>query len=145
MDLAEIPAPGWGPGFLNIDALPYRLEMAAAALLLFAILFAVPGLSVGGIDLLQAVFWLLWPDLLAFLPIGLASRGRREWPPWGPWVYNAGHSFLVWGAVLVLWTGVTGVLYLPLFGWAAHIAADRALGYYLRAPVSPAPPAEPSL
>lgn len=118
--------------------------MAAATFLLLAIMVGVPSLSVGGIDLAQTVFWFLFPDLVAFVPIGLASKGTREWPLWGPWVYNVGHSFLKWGAVLVVWSGAAGALYFPLLGWAAHISADRAFGYYLRAPVPPAGPDEPS-
>lgn len=143
-NLDLLPSPRWGPGFLNIDALPYRLEMAAATLLLLAIIVGAPTLSVGGIDILQTVFWLLWPDLLAFIPIGLANKGSRQWPVWGPWIYNTGHSLLTWGAVIVLWSSLTGALQWPLLGWAAHITADRALGFYLRAPARSPEAGKPS-
>ena len=79
----------------------------------------------------MTIFWVLFPDIVAFVPIGLSSR-RREWPPWGSYLYDVFHSALVWGlAFAVAWLAL-GTLYLPLLGWLGHITADRALGYGLR-------------
>jgi hypothetical protein len=41
-------------------------------------LFVVKDLS-----LLVTVFWVVFPDLGSFIPIGLAVRGGKEWPRWG--------------------------------------------------------------
>ena len=136
------PAPPWGPGFLRLDTWPYRAEYAAATVAIVVVLFVwrlailhdFPAFDIG-----LAVFWMVWPDLVAFVPIGFASRGAREWPSWGPTVYNATHSLLVWGAVFVAWSALAGTIVWPLLGWAGHITADRTFGYYLRAPRLEAP------
>jgi hypothetical protein len=39
--------------------------------------------------------------------------------------------------VFVAWSFVTGEIAWPLLAWAGHITADRAAGYYLRAPSTP--------
>ena len=84
----------------------------------------------GGLDWPATVFWALFPDLVAFIPIGLSKK--RDWPPWGSYLYNVFHTVLTWGlAFAVLWL-VLGSPYLPMLGWLVHIAADRAIGYGLR-------------
>lgn len=88
---------------------------------------------VGDLDVLATVFWILWPDLAAFLPIGVAMRGRTSWPRWGAPLYDATHSFLVWVVGFALAWALVGSVPWPLLGWAVHIAGDRAVGYYLRA------------
>ncbi|MCI4368444.1 MAG: hypothetical protein L3K09_02630, partial [Thermoplasmata archaeon] len=67
--------------------------------------------------------------------IGLASKGSRDWPSWGPTLYNLLHTFLLWAAVFGLWSLLTGQIAWPLLAWAGHITADRAAGYHLRGPV----------
>jgi hypothetical protein len=112
--------------------MPYRIEMALATLAVLAILFYWRLLVVGTLDVAATVFWLLWPDLAAFVPLGLASRGGSPWPSWGSILYNVTHSFAVWSSVFLLWSFSSGQIVWPLLAWAGHISADRALGYYLR-------------
>jgi hypothetical protein len=85
----------------------------------------------GGVDWVQVVFWVLFPDLVAFTGIGLSSK-RREWPPWGSNLYNLFHTTLLWGACFLLSWAAFGAPYWPLLGWLGHITADRAMGYALR-------------
>ncbi len=129
----DVPPPKFGPAFAGLSAWPYRLEMALAFLGLLVVLFYWRLFVVGDLDVPVTVFWLLWPDLLAFIPIGLAMRKTTTWPSWGPVLYNIPHSFLVWLAVFAVWSLVAGAIVWPLLGWAAHISVDRATGYYLRA------------
>lgn len=128
----DVPAPRFGPAFLSLHAWPYRLEMGLAFAALLIVLFYWRAFLVGDLDILLTVFWFLFPDLLAFIPIVLATRGGRGWPRWGPTLYNLPHSFLVWAAVFAAWSLLVGSPVWPLLGWAAHIAVDRAAGYYLR-------------
>jgi len=133
----ERSPPPWGPGFLGLDSWIYRLEYAVGLIAILWVLFGwqwwiVKDLPVGSIAL--TVFWFVWPDLGAFLPIGLAVRGGKPWPGWGPSLYNGLHTFLVWAGVFVVWSVAAGSVPWPLLGWAAHIAMDRASGFYLRAP-----------
>lgn len=93
---------------------------------------------VGDLDVALTVFWFLWPDLVAFVPIGVAARGGKGWQRWGPTLYNAAHTFLVFLPVIVIWSVLDGKVEWPLLGWAAHITLDRAVGYYLRARKTPA-------
>jgi hypothetical protein len=128
----DAPAPKFGPGFLSLAGLAYRLEMAAATIAVLALLFYWRLLVVRDLDMALTLFWIVWPDLGAFLPMGLAMRRTRAWPTWGSSVYNVLHSFLPWAAVFVLWSAAVGAVEWPLLGWAGHITADRAVGYYLR-------------
>lgn len=110
--------------------------MAAATIAILIVLFYWRLALVRDLDLALTIFWIAWPDLAAFLPIGLAMRRTRAWPTWGPTLYNAVHSFLPWAAVFLLWSAAVGAIAWPLLGWAGHITADRAVGYYLRAGVA---------
>jgi hypothetical protein len=102
-----------------------------------ALLLGWTPVVVGSVSVLETAFWFLWPNLFAFAPIAVASRGRSTWPRWGPSAHNVVHTFLVWGAVVVAWALVAGSPHWALVGWALHIAMDRAVGYDLRAPVAP--------
>jgi hypothetical protein len=119
------------------DALPYRLEWALGALALLAAVL-MPR-EVLGVDLPLAwvVFWLVFPDL-AFVAIGIGWKVAGGWPRWGSAVYNATHSLVAWAFAMVGWAALTGAIEWPMLAWAAHIAGDRALGYWLRE--TPAPP-----
>jgi len=128
----DAPRPKGGPPFLRLTSWPYRAEMAAATLAILA-LFVWRGLYVGDLDVAATVFWFLWPDLAAFVPIGAAMARGRAWPSWGSRLYNAFHTFLVWGPVFLIWSYVAGGMVWPLLGWAMHITMDRTVGYYLRA------------
>jgi Domain of unknown function (DUF4260) len=121
---------GFGPGFQAAGSRLYRLEYAAATLAILAYLI-FRWLHLGGLDWPATVFWTLFPDLVAFIPIGLSSK-RREWPPWGSYLYNTFHSALLWGLVFGAFWLVMGTPYWPILGWLGHIAADRAVGYGLR-------------
>jgi len=131
-------APPWGPEFLRLNSWPYRLEyaVATASILLLLFVWRLWILrSLSSVDLLLVLFWAAWPDVLAFVPIGLQARRSRTWPKWGPALYNAGHSLLVWAAVFGLWSVLERAVPWPLLAWAGHITADRAVGYHLRTPV----------
>jgi hypothetical protein len=121
----------FGPGFQDSRSKLYRAEYAAATAAILTYLI-YRWLYLGGLDWASTVFWILFPDLVAFIPIGLSSR-RKEWPSWGSYLYNAFHTLLVWGLALALSWFVFGTTYWPIFGWLGHITADRAVGYGLRA------------
>jgi len=122
---------GFGPGFQDAESKLYRAEYAAISLAVVA--FVVwRAYAPGGIGWLELVFWVAFPDLVAFAAIG-ASPKRREWPSWGSSVYNVCHTILVWAAVFLLSWAVLGAIYWPLLGWLGHITVDRAVGYGLRA------------
>jgi hypothetical protein len=125
--------PRAGPGFLRLNSIAYRLEMLLITIVLLAILFYWRLFVVKDLNLLGTVFWIIFPDLASFIPIGLAMRGAKEWPRWGPGLYNFFHTLLVWIPVFALWSVLSGTLQWPLLGWAGHITADRSVGYYLRA------------
>lgn len=122
---------GFGPGFQDIRSRLYRAEYAAITLAIIAYLVWRTFYS-GGIAWLQVVFWVVFPDLVSFIAIGLSSK-RKEWPPWGADVYDLCHTVLVWGAAFGASWGILGGIYWPLMGWLGHITADRAVGYGLRA------------
>jgi len=125
---------GFGPGFQDARSVLYRTEYFAISFVIFGYLLW-RSLYVGGVDWLQVIFWVVFPDLVSFIAIGLSSR-RREWPSWGPSVYNSFHTILVWGAAFGVSWAAFGVVYWPLFGWLGHITVDRASGYALRANIA---------
>jgi hypothetical protein len=84
----------FGPGFQTAGSRLYRLEYAAATLAILAYL-VYRWLHLGGLDWPSTVFWIVFPDLVAFIPIGLSSM-RKEWPAWGSYIYNISHTALVW-------------------------------------------------
>ena len=121
---------GFGPGFQGASSRLYRLEYAAATLAILGYL-VYRWLHLGGLDWPSTVLWIIFPDLVAFIPIGLSSKSK-EWPSWGSYLYNASHTALAWGLVFgALWL-VLGAPYWPILGWLGHITADRAIGYGLR-------------
>ena len=120
----------FGPEFLQVGSRLYRAEYAVisvviAGYLIWRAFFA------GGIDLLQTFMWVIFPDLVAFMPIGLSSK-KREWPGWGAYVYDCVHSVITWGVVFSVFWLVFRVPSWPLFGWIGHITVDRTVGYGLR-------------
>ena len=125
--------PRAGPGFLRLNSITYRLEMPLVTIILLVVLFYSRLFVVKDLNLLATVFWIIFPDLASFIPIGLAMRGPKEWPPLGTPLYNFFHTFLVWIPVFALWSTLSGGVQWPLLGWAGHITADRFVGYYLRA------------
>jgi len=125
--------PRTGPGFLRLNSIAYRLEMLLITITLLVVLFYWRLFVVKDLNLLVTVFWVVFPDLGSFIPIGLAVRGGKEWPRWGPGLYNFFHTFLVWIPVFAIWSIMSGAVQWPLLGWAGHITADRSVGYYLRA------------
>ena len=124
----------FGPGFQEAESRLYRLEYAAVTLAILGFLLWRTYYQ-GGLDWIQFLFWFLFPDLAAFIPIGVSSK-RREWPSWGPHVYNLFHNMLVWILLFVIALAAFRVPYWPLIGWLLHITADRAAGYGLRAKVT---------
>jgi hypothetical protein len=120
---------GFGPGFQAAGSRLYRAEYGAVAAAIFAYLL-YRWLYSGGLDWPSTVVWVLFPDLVAFIPIGLSRR--RDWPRWGSYLYNAFHTVLLWGLAFAIIWFVLGVPYWPMLGWLVHIAADRAMGFGLR-------------
>lgn len=139
----DVEPPRWGPGFLSFGSVAYRLEYAAATVAVFGLLFGWRLAllhDLGPQDVALSIFWFVWPDLLAFVPIGLARRKDDRWPEWGPTLYNVPHSLLVWAGVFVAWGLLAHGVVWPLLGWAGHITMDRAAGYHLRARSDEPPP-----
>jgi hypothetical protein len=122
---------GFGPGFQDARSKLFRLEYAAASIAIVGYL-VWRSVYLGGVDWLQVIFWVVFPDLASFIPIGASSK-RREWPPWGAKLYNVFHTVLIWGLAFAASWLALGVVYWPLFGWLGHITVDRAAGYTLRA------------
>jgi hypothetical protein len=120
----------FGPGFQDSKSKLYRAEYAAATAAILAYLI-YRWLYLGGLDWASTALWIIFPDLVAFMPIGLSSK-RKEWPAWGSYLYNTFHTLLLWGLVFAVLWFVFGVAYWPIFGWLGHITADRAVGYGLR-------------
>jgi len=125
--------PRTGPGFLRLNSIAYRLEMLLITIILLIVLFYWRLFVVKDLNLLSTVFWIIFPDLASFIPIGLAMRGAKEWPHWGSGLYNFLHTFLVWIPIFAIWSIFSGAVQWPILGWAGHITADRSVGYYLRA------------
>ena len=121
---------GFGPGFQAASSKLYRAEYAAATIAILAYL-VYRWLHLGGLDWPATVLWILFPDLVAFIPIGLSTKGR-EWPAWGSYLYNLAHSALAWGLAFAISWLALGAPYWPILGWLGHISADRAVGYGLR-------------
>ena len=107
--------------------------MLLITIILLVVLFYWRLFVVNDLNLLTTVFWIVFPDLGSFIPIGLAMREAKEWPRWGPSLYNFFHTFLVWIPVFAVWSILSGGVQWPLLGWAGHITADRPVRYYLRA------------
>jgi hypothetical protein len=141
MDRPVGATPGWGPAFLPIGSWPYRIEYGVGTVTILGIVFGWRMVVLHDFpleDILLFVLFLLLPDLVAFIPMAFVRAPKGTWPPWGPPVYNVMHSLLTWaGVFLIIWV-VTGSIFWPLLGWAAHITLDRAVGYHLRAPASTA-------
>src|SRR2546428_3605451 len=72
--------PRAGPGFLRPNSLAYRLEMLLITIILLIVLFYWRLFVVKDLNLLATVFWIIFPDLASFIPIGLAMRGPRNGP-----------------------------------------------------------------
>src|SRR5260370_20516872 len=78
--------------------------MLLITIILLVVLFYWRLFVVKALNLLVTVFWVVFPDLGSFIPIGLGVRGGKEWPRWGPGLYNFFHTFLVWIPVFALWS-----------------------------------------
>src|SRR3989442_14408994 len=87
--------PKAGPSFLRLNSTIYRLEMLLVTVAIILILFYWRLLLVRDLNVYVTIFWILWPDLGSFIPIGLATRGGRTWPGWGSSLYNFLHTLLV--------------------------------------------------
>ncbi len=121
---------GFGPGFQAASSKLYRTEYGAVTVAILGYLF-YRSFYLGGVDWPSTVFWAIFPDLVAFIPIGLSPK-RREWPPWGSYLYNVFHTVLAWGLAFALLWFALGTPYWPILGWVGHITTDRAVGYGLR-------------
>jgi len=124
--------PRTGPAFLRLNSIAYRLEMVLITIILLVVLFYWR-LVVKDLNLLTTVFWIIFPDIASFIPIGIAMRGAKEWPRWGSGLYNFFHTLLVWIPVFAVWSILSGGVQWPLLGWVGHTNADRSVEYYLRA------------
>jgi len=122
--------PKFGPGFQEWNSKIYRIEWSAIFLSIVGYL-VWRSFTFGDVDGLQTIFWAIFPDLAAFIPIGIATR-EKVWPKWGSAVYNLFHNILLLGLTFVMLWVLFGDPYWPLFGWFAHITLDRAVGYGLR-------------
>jgi hypothetical protein len=130
-NLGEKSPASFGPGFQASGSKLYRAEYAAATGAILVYLF-YRWLYLGGLNWPSTIFWVVFPDLVAFIPIGLSSK-RREWPQWGSYLYNVSHTVLTWGLAFAVLSFALGAPYWPILGWLGHVTADRAVGYGLRA------------
>ena len=121
---------GFGPDFQEAGSRLYRAEYGAICIAIVGYL-VWRGLFAGGVDVLQTILWVLFPDLVAFIPIGVSSK-RREWPTWGAYLYDSVHNVIAWGLVFIVAWIVFRVPSWPLFGWLGRITVDRTVGYGLR-------------
>src|SRR5437870_13557137 len=76
--------PRTGPGFLRLNSIAYRLEMLLITIILLIVLFYWRLFVVKDLNLLSTVFWIIFPDLASFIPIGLPMHEPKKWPRWGP-------------------------------------------------------------
>src|SRR5207245_11157947 len=74
--------PRTGPGFLRLNSIAYRLEMLLITIILLIVLFYWRLFVVRDLNLLETVFWMIFPDLASFLPIGFAIRVDSKCPHW---------------------------------------------------------------
>jgi hypothetical protein len=143
----DVPRPPWGPAFLSLGSWPYRVEYAIGTVAILVLVLGWRGLvlhELSTADVLLFVLFLFLPDIVAFVPMALSRSPKGNWPSWGPSLYNGMHSLLVWsGAFLVAWA-LTGTIFWPILGWAAHITLDRAVGYHLRSRVPKFPNTPPT-
>jgi hypothetical protein len=120
----------FGPEFQDASSHLYRAEYGAISIAIIGCL-VWRGLFAGGVDPLQTIFWALFPDLVAFIPIGLSSK-ERGWPRWGAYLYDAVHNVIARGLVFgVVWIYFRAPTW-PFFGWLGRITVDRTVGYGLR-------------
>jgi hypothetical protein len=120
-----------GPGIQRVRGVLYIFEYAVITIAIFAFLVWRYLYATGGVDVLEVLFWVIFPDLAAFIPIGIASK-KGTWPAWGAYVYNFFHTILVWVAVFAVVWIILGTPHLELLGWLGHITTDRTVGYGLR-------------
>ena len=104
----SVESPKWGPRFLPAHSVLYRLEMLLLTLAMIVILFYWRLFVVKDLNVYTTIFWLALPDLASFIPIGFAARGSRDWPRWGPVLYNFFHTFLVAGSLFGIWSLISG-------------------------------------
>jgi len=122
--------PEFGPPFQSATSKLYRSEYGIISLAIAAYL-VWRWVYVASFDLPSFIFFVLLPDLAAFIPIGLSAE-RQRWPSWGPDLYNLFHTISIWVLVFALAWLVLKSPYFPLLGWLLHITADRSLGFALR-------------
>jgi hypothetical protein len=70
--------PRTGPAFLSLNSMTYRLEMLLITIILLVVLFYWRLFVVKDLNLLTAVFWIIFPDLAAFIPIGLTCAEPKN-------------------------------------------------------------------
>ncbi len=121
----------FGPKNLDTGSRLFRIEYAVISLgiLAYSIWIAIYG---QGLDILQFIFWGVFPDLVAFIPIGLAMKKTKKWPSWGSNLYNTVHHIGLWALVFVALFAIFQRPNWALLGWIFHINVDRAVNYSLR-------------
>lgn len=119
------------PGFQNVGSRLYRLEYGVMTIVMIAFIAWRYLYVLAGINIPEIVLWAVIPDLVVFVPIGLASR-KGDWPPWGATLYNLFHTVIVWIAVFAVTWVVFKSPHWELLGWLGHITTDRAVGFGLR-------------
>jgi hypothetical protein len=119
----------FGPGFLPINSLTYRIEYIFLALFILGVLIW-RALIVKDLNIFQTIFFAIMPDLV-FIPIIIKMK-RRNWPSWGSSLYNIFHNWGLFVVLLILFWFVLGEFPWPILGLALHITLDRIFGYNLR-------------
>lgn len=119
------------PGFQNAGSRIYRLEYGVMTIAIVVFIAWRCIYVSGSINILEIVLWAIIPDLVVFVPIGLASK-RGKWPSWGATLYNFFHTIIIWIAAFVVSWVVLKTPHWELLGWLGHIMTDRAVGFGLR-------------
>ncbi len=129
--------PQSGPGFQGAKSRLYRAEYALITIAIIVFLVWRYLYASGTLNILEFILWIIFPDLAAFIPIGVASK-KGVWPNWGASLYNFFHTILVWTAIFAVTWIILRTPHWELLGWLGHITTDRAVGYALRETKKPA-------
>lgn len=63
----------FGPGFQDARSRLYRAEYGALTVAVAGYLLW-RGVFIGGVDIWQTVLWVVFPDIVSFVPIGVSSK-----------------------------------------------------------------------
>jgi hypothetical protein len=92
----------FGPGFQNSTSRLFRAEYALISLAIIGYLVWSYHSGIEWRNLAILVFIAAFPDIAAFIPIGIGTSKNSDkgaWPKWGADIYNLFHTILLWALV----------------------------------------------